>query len=299
MNLKHRSAIDFLVVGAPRSGTTWLYKCLKEHPDVCLTKTKSYNPFSKDGKVNYGEIEECFSHCQNRNKIRGIMAYWLNSVPESSKWVKKYFPGAMIIMILRNPIERAYSQYLDNISRGALETMSFRDAIRKPAIPMEYGLYANAVETYWRDMGKNKVLVMLHEEIVKNNYDALKEIQRFLGVREHKSKYIDKFVSVSFVGKRVYKSKSVLLLTKKILSINNKSKKLFGENLTKILRMFGGRKLLNLITKLNYDIVAGRKIEEYLEDKIILPEDRAYLQEYYAEDIAKLSKLLGRELSWS
>ena len=121
--------IDFLCIGAQKAGTTTLHDILSQHPNLCLPVKKETHFFSNEelfskGKKHYskyfikyedydffGEVDPEYSYCK-----------------DSAKRIYDMFGELKIIFIMRDPVERAYSNYLMTKRRG-LEPHSFEDAI--------------------------------------------------------------------------------------------------------------------------------------------------------------------------
>ena len=116
---------DFLGIGAQKSGTTWLYKNLREHPQLYLPETKEIHFFDwhfyksihwyykhfKDADISQckGEITPCYS-VLSENKIR---------------FIQKMNPKLKIILLLRNPIERAWSHAVMNLAKRTKTEINF------------------------------------------------------------------------------------------------------------------------------------------------------------------------------
>jgi len=107
--------VDFIGIGAARRGTTWIYECLKEHPQICVSKIKEVRFFSDQRTYRKGMkyYQSFFNHCSG-NKIKGEIspAYlWGKNGENVASLIKKHFPGVKIFAVLRDPAERAYSHY--------------------------------------------------------------------------------------------------------------------------------------------------------------------------------------------
>lgn len=293
------SPIDFFVVAAARGGTTWLYFCLKDHPQICLSKKKEFVPFDRDGHISEEAIQAQFENCNKPNALRGVMPVSISPRQDGSLLVKKHFPGSKIIMFLRNPIERAYSQYKHHVAKGRLEGLTFSEVIRGAADVTRYGFYAHAVETYRRDMGADNVLIVLHEDIMRDHAGTLATVQEFLGVEQRESEYTNYFISVSREGRKAYNSYFLVKLHGFLMQISAKIKRAGGPSADHVLKRLRLGRVLEYISRINHKGSVDQGIEEDMEKSTILPEDRAFLKDFYAEDIAKLSTLLGKDLNWS
>jgi hypothetical protein len=188
------------VVGAQRSGTTYLYNILDYHPEVCMAKPVKPEPkyFLDNKKYTMGrEYYESlyFGACSNKTKYYGekSTSYMEGQlVPER---IKHYYPEARIIMILRDPVERAYSNYKFSVQNG-IESLSFADALEaeeerslsksgeisvNPYLYKTRGRYINYIYKYLEVFDRSKINVIIHEEFM-SNIDAIRDLYLWLGV---------------------------------------------------------------------------------------------------------------------
>ena len=123
---------NFLIIGAPKSGTTSLYQYLKQHPQIYLPDKKEPHFFSFEGrtqgfngpgqadfmKKRITKIEDYIKLFENVNDELAIgeasTSYLY--IPEAVERIKKYVPEVKIITIIRHPAERAFSDYLQHLS---------------------------------------------------------------------------------------------------------------------------------------------------------------------------------------
>ena len=292
--------LDFLVVASARGGTSWLYKCLFDHPQICLTQKKEYVPFDQNGVLSVDGLKSQFADCHKPGALLGGMPLAFSIQKNSSRFVKKYWPQAKIIMILRNPIERAYSHYKNDIFRGqSAENISFGEAIRSDAYFLKYGFYADVVSTYREDMGDKNVLILLHDDVMKDHAGTVATVQKFLGIRQLSSEYVDSFVSVSRRTGKVYRSESLLNMHRTLIVLSAKVKKVGGEGVGKIFKFLGFGKILSSMYSYNFREHIAMGKEKDKEDVLIDSKDRDFLKSYYAEDIKGLSVLLRRDINWN
>jgi len=206
-NLIHSShkvlpEVDFLVIGAQKSGTTALYNYLKSHPQICVSKQKELHFFdnekyfksNKELDYYYQYYHDQFD-CDSKHKIKGevtpIYMYWKYAIER----IYNYNKNMKIIILLRNPIERAFSHWNMEKNRGK-ETMSFHDAIRKEperckeALPYQHrvysyidrGFYTSQLREVWRFFDKRSVLILRHEDLKYNLKYTLRKISSFLNI---------------------------------------------------------------------------------------------------------------------
>lgn len=140
---RHRCLPDFLIIGAAKSGTTSLFHYISQHPGIATPSVKEVNYFSNARNFPYGEdwYRAHFptkKHIDNLSLKLGYPARTGEATPSMN--INSYainahalVPEAKIVIILRNPVDRAYSQYQHQVRKIPGEKLSFWDAIQKEA----------------------------------------------------------------------------------------------------------------------------------------------------------------------
>jgi len=200
--------VGFLVGGAQKSGTSALHKYLEMHPEIGVGDTKELGFFSNEqfygtGESIYGRYEGRYKYDPNF-KIYGestpIYLYWKSSC----KRIRNYNKNMKLIFILRNPSDRAFSQWnmefdksLDPEYNGfALETLPFDKAIKhesyraKYALPYQHrvysyidrGYYSKQIERYQQYFPDDQLMFIKYEEFNTNQGKVLRDVFNFLGV---------------------------------------------------------------------------------------------------------------------
>ncbi len=292
---------NFLIVGAAKSGTTSLHNYLNQHPEVFMpsynngTNVKEPQFFVKKKVINrihfgiwsWKEYEELFKQVNNEKAIGEASVFYLYYYKEAIKNIHKYLGSDIkIIIILRNPIERAFSAY-KHVSRGTKEFLSFERALideekrleeDSTLTPMirykDMGLYYNMVNAYMHSF-KN-VHVLLYDEFSNNTYVELKKIYNFLD--------IDDSVSVDYNTK--YNVASSEEWNNSIIKSLILKDTLFKLNIKK----FFSKKILTIILSIVTFIFKSRSLE-------IKESTKKELIDYFHKDIIKLSKLINKNLS--
>ena len=199
-NTSGTGAIRFFIVGAQRCGTTYLAEVLDEHPEVCLARPRFPEPkfflsaseFSK-GPEHYRRTFH--GHCGTARACGEKSTSYFESAPAARR-IKSWFPGARIIVSLRNPVWRAVSNYLFSRDNG-LEPRTLREvfiekvpAPRPPAgisvNPFQYlerGRYLHSVRCYRSCFGAASVKILVMESTV-GNLAAVQGVYDFLGVED-------------------------------------------------------------------------------------------------------------------
>jgi len=192
----------FLIIGAARCGTTTLYTYLQSHPQIYLRPNKRPEPhfFFKDDEY-----------------AKGIDYYQRNFFPATGEWnavgeastsyifgpevpgrIFRHLPEARLVAILRNPIDRAYSNYRHSV-RSGLETLDFATAIEretereteiegtplaviKPFSYIARGFYHAQLKNFLSVFDRSQLAVLIFEEFCRAPGSALRHVCEFLGV---------------------------------------------------------------------------------------------------------------------
>ena len=192
---------DFIIGGAPRAGTTWLYALLDRHPDVHMAKPLKPEPkfFLRDDE--YAKGLEYYSAKwfagADASKMAGEKSTdYLESEAAASR-IAHDLPDVKLIFLLREPVSRAYSNYLWSKMNG-LETEDFAAALGledqrerdlperlKFTRPFSYfsrGLYADLLAPYFKRFVDRQLFVARYEDIADRPAAVAEAVQRFLGV---------------------------------------------------------------------------------------------------------------------
>jgi Sulfotransferase domain len=192
---------DFIIGGAPRSGTTWLYALLDRHPDVYMARPVTPEPkfFLVDRTYEKGlqfYADTWFADAGTAKRAGEKSTDYLESAAAAER-IARDLPRVQLIFILREPADRAYSNYLWTRMNG-LETEDFATALRTEderernlperlrfARPYSYfsrGLYADLLAPYFERFPRRQVLVLRFEDIMARPGDLAARIHRFLGI---------------------------------------------------------------------------------------------------------------------
>ena len=192
---------DFIIGGAPRSGTTWLYELLDRHPDVYMAKPVKPEPkfFLVDHLYEKGlqfYSDTWFAQAAEWQLAGEKSTDYLES-PAAAERIARDLPYVKLVFILRDPADRAYSNYLWTRMNG-IETEDFETALRleperertlpekwKFARPFSYfsrGLYADLLAEYFARFRRQQMLILRFEDIDQRPAVLADRLHRFLGV---------------------------------------------------------------------------------------------------------------------
>lgn len=196
---KMKGKVDFIICGTQKGGTSALDAYLREHPEICMAENKEVHFFDNEDLFNtdapnYSVYHSSFSP-KGCHRLVGeatpIYIYWY----DAPRRIWRYNPGIKLIVILRNPIERAYSHWNMEHSRNADE-LSFwgaltseRDRCRK-ALPYQHrvysyidrGRYLEQLRRLWTYFPKEQVLILKNEELRHQLHETLRQVCDFLGI---------------------------------------------------------------------------------------------------------------------
>ncbi|MCS4136386.1 sulfotransferase family protein [Salinibacter ruber] len=185
---------DVYIYGAPRSGTTSLCKYLSLHPSVAVTDPKETFFFQQHQSADEFEKaleEQYLSHYQGEEIIgEGTTKKMYRSA--ALDMIQEASPGAKLICLLRNPIERAWSHYVFRVQhRQRSQDVTFSDVIRNEEQDENKALQVGIVELgrYWkylqrllRRFSAENIHVILSSDLFRNPGSQMTETFRFLGV---------------------------------------------------------------------------------------------------------------------
>ncbi len=198
--LAGRTLPNFLIVGAAKAGTTSLYEYLRQHPDVYMPANKEPHYFVNHYGMDLDSYLGLFG--EGRDKAaRGEASTGYLYSPESPEWIKQVLGPVRVIIMLRNPAERAFSLYNWMIMDGYEDATTFEEALRRepqraadeafvrnnPEFFPDYlyfasGLYFEQVRRYYDTFGEEGVKVWLFEDVVNHPQRVSTETFEFLGV---------------------------------------------------------------------------------------------------------------------
>jgi hypothetical protein len=291
---------NFFLVGAARSGTSSLDQYLSQHPEIYMAPRKETHFFAADflpprftgpgdDRLNRllirdeGQYAQLFAGAVGAQAIGESSAFYL-CFPGTAERIAHAIPDAKIIMILREPAERAHSAYRFLMGR---ETLGFAEALdreeeRKQAgfEPMwwytELGRYYGQVKHYLEVFGGRQVKVLLYDDLFVNLEQTLRDVFTFLGVKE--DVVIDTSVRYNVAG--VPKVRGLYTLLDHFIYSPTPPEKLVKSLVPLPLRRAWASKAIGALT---------RRVP-------VDPQVHAQLQPYFAEEVGKLEELLHRDL---
>jgi len=291
---------NFLIVGAAKSGTSSLHNYLNQHPEVFMPsynkegmKVKEPRFLIKDlvqhrlhnGVWTIEEYQSLFEDVKDEKVIGESTVLYLFYYKHAIKNIKHYLgEDVKIIIILRNPADRAYSAF-QHVSRGFKENNSFEESLEietgrmeseENLTPMvmykEMGMYYQMVKAY-KESFKN-VHIIFYEDFRDNIESEMNKTYNFL---EISSDFEIDFIKRHNVGGKRWKDKKMKHLFMKDNPIKSILKSVLPKKFKKEMRN-------NLVNVSTNKVVPMRE------------KTRKGLNDYFKQDLEKLSELLNKDL---
>lgn len=265
--------IDFIGIGPGKSGSTWLYSLLCQHPGVKMSKVKETNFFNDEFHRGFVWYHNLFEAATDRIKIGEISNTYIFNENVASR-IYNYNKNVKIISILRNPIERAVSHYFF-LKRNGASYASFREAIKCRPDLLERGLYFKHLEPYISVFPEEQLFIKLFDDMKLNTQHFSDDLTRFLDLPT---------IDLSTV--EVEKLKSSLPKSALVAKIvKYAAVKVRGSGFPVIVERIKRNKVMkNLYTETSYDV------RDVVTD--LIPE----LLKYFHDDVTQLSRYFGRDI---
>ena len=279
---------DFLVIGAYKSGSTALHEALRGHPQVFVPAQKGPSFFAFDGAehtdrplppgtVRRWEDYVALFDPAPTDGVRGEVSPEYLANPRAAGRIRERVPGARLVAILRDPVERAFSDYLMYLRDGLEPETDFgraldaqeerRRAADSTGYYVETGFYGRQLRPYFDAFPRERIQVHLFEDFAADPEAVLGKLFAFLGVDPARGETPERAVNVSGVPRNALVATAVR----------------------------GGRRLAPFLpTAVRRRAKAA--LARGLDRPALAAEHRRRLIEVYREDVAELERLLERPL---
>jgi Sulfotransferase family len=284
---------NFIVIGAAKAGTTSLYWYLAEHPAVFMIPAKETNFFAygvdENGRLLYGDpevhkfpvrtlqdYEKLFDQAGSAQAVGEASPIYLEC-PQAAARIHATIPTARIIACLRQPVERAYSDYLMELRHRGRRFDAAHDLkagsswARQNSRWMQIGRYGEQLARYYALFPQEQIHVFLFDDLQRNPLGVMQDVYRFLGVDPS---FVPNVETPHNTGGLPTSRLLERVLTSKL--VNQRIKPLVPSGAVNWARRLRSRSLRR---------------------PPALPADlRAQLTSYFREDVLRTSALIGRSL---
>lgn len=283
-------SIDLMIVGAQKAGTTSLLRYLGNHSSICIHEKPEILFFLIDKEYQKGyswAFDRYFGHCADNKKLLfaknvGIM-YWIEAI----RRLKYHNPDVNLVVMLRNPVDRAYSAYWYARREGWETLKSFEKAIDaeskrlnkdpfkwRQCAYLDRSFYYKHIQILFEIFKKEQVHIFLYEDFKKDPISVCRQVLSLFNL------YLENFNIPSVRFNKSAIAKSELLI--RIINTDNILRRIVNKIMSENIKYRIGKKL----KKLN---------QKEFEYPPMNPETKKILIEFFKEPNEKLGMLINRD----
>jgi hypothetical protein len=290
----------FVIIGAAKSASTWLHLALRQHPAVYMPGNESYffeDPYYEENDLSalHAEIAPA-----SADAVVGIKCPNYLCRAECAPRLAKHLPEARLIAILRNPVDRAVSQYYHLIRAGQIPMRPADSAFARyltgqfdppfaQQLVMGFGLYSEGIANYRRVYPRERLLILTDLDMRDSSLEVFKRACRFLAIDDT---FVPMGVSVPR-NQGVYFSPFLSF----VQSMTQLGQTYDGATGLVALRPgllgWGARRLALLGSRLS----GATRIFVREQEPAVSPNTKAALLDFYLPDIVKLEAMTNIDLS--
>lgn len=268
----------FVVIGAAKAGTTSIQEYLEEHPGIFMPKLKpNYFAYAGgDEQPGYAiktleDYRALYEGATDEAGVGDVSEAAVGS-PHAAERMHELIPDAQIVVVLRNPVERAFSGYMMHV-RGARESRGPLEAFKRDTVFVEGGFYYERLKRFTDRFAAERIQVHLFEDFSRDTLGVMQAMFGFVGADPT---FVPPSINVKFNTGFMPKSQRLnnVLINPRVRAT------------VKWLVPRGVRPLMRRLARLNYHVPPS-----------LPPEVRAELTELYREDVERLQELIRRDLS--
>lgn len=303
--------LDFIVAGVRRGGTTFLHSLLMQQENCAVHTKADFEYFIDDEVKENKKQKESAQRWEENHSIEGLHAalnftndapikglknadflYWENSHQKAKTW----FPDLKIILVLRHPVKRAYSHYVNEVIKGR-EHLSFEEAINHETNRIaesdylklhfsyiERGYYDKSLAILFKTFDPKKVLIIFDYDLYENPRQQVERIADFLGFEASPVEIIESAKNTNFTLER--KNTVFVQICSPVISVY---KRVLNAVIIRIAKNRNERNRL----RANLYSPFYKKIEYKIK-----PETAIRLQQQYTASVARLSEMTALENKW-
>lgn len=259
--------ITFVMAGCQRCGTTWVDAALREHPEIFLPAQKQTYFFDENYEKGIDWYLNHFADATTDHRAVGEISTGY-SLPHAAKLMAKDLPHIKIIMAMRHPVERAYSNY--QVRKAVNNWTSFESALEEDPEFYARGRYIEQIEALLEFYPRESLRLVLYDDLKNDDRRYFKELLTFIGVDD------------TFNSSQIGQQRNASMFPR----------------LRKVLHTLGLRPMVTALSKSTLgDMVRRRNKKNRKSSSTTLnPETRATLVEYFKPYNDKLAELLHRNL---
>lgn len=300
---------NFLIIGAAKSGTTALYEYVRQHPEVYMTDPKEPFFFALEGQsIQYnGPGDQAYADLEMRNTLEtyealfddvttekavGEASIFYLYTPEAAHNIKRHIPDVKMLVMLRNPVSRAYSSFTHMMRENREPLHDFAEALADEPNRIRdkwhaiwhyqaAGLYADQVAHYFNTFSRDQVQVYLQDDMKADTQAVVRSVFEFIGVNPDYQPDLDTQHNVSYIPRNL----GLQRVRNFLLQPNNPIKEALKPFIPARVRTKMVHSVADQIESINFERVP------------MVPTVHNQLVDYFHDDIMKLQDLIDRDLS--
>lgn len=286
---------NLFVIGAPKCGTTSVYKWLNSHNNIYMSPIKEPCYFNTDNfnrnVRSIDDYEKLFEGANKKHKVIGEASVWYLQSKCAVENIKKYNPKSKFIICIRDPVKMAISlheqqlysgnEYIENfeeawraqVDRKGGKKVSFWTRDKKHLMYGDICSLGSQIQRVISKIDIDKIHILLLRDIKENPKKEYKKMINFVGLNYKRKENFE----VKNKGGKKRKSRVLRLLSRSIHNIKNK------------IGLYKGIGLGKLIYNMNTKRVKREKLSSNIEEK---------MRCYFSDEVVKMEKIMGRELNF-
>ncbi|HZO97822.1 MAG TPA: sulfotransferase [Gaiellaceae bacterium] len=267
---------DFLFIGADRSGSTWLFRVLRAHPQCFVPPAKDLYYFDRFYRRGLDWYAAFFREAP-ASAVAGELSHDYLYSPEAADRIASVLPDARLLVFLRHPVDRAFSEYLFLVRSGLVRSGELRRTLAENPDPVEHSRYARYLHAYLDRFPRERVGVFLYDELQQDPAAFARRVFEFLGVG---------FVDGLPYGERA-------------LGAARPRSRVIARGVKAAATVTRGAGFPTLVGRVKSSPVARLLYVQYPEAERprLSPEDRAWLHAQLDPELPRLEEMLGRSLA--
>jgi len=197
--MEKKLTLDFFIIGAQKSASTWLYRCLKEHPEIFLPEKKldknyiGSEWFNKEG-VDW--FEEQYKNVDSKSLIGEVSVDYIYD-SNTPKNISPFVDQPKFLAILRDPVDRMISSYFWAMRKGRIPDLPIEEGI-EPLLQQPVGFpnsmdgwyeevvrrgnYGKQIKNLLQHFDKDSLYIILYKDIKNDSAKVIQNAYNFLGV---------------------------------------------------------------------------------------------------------------------
>ncbi|MGK7887811.1 MAG: sulfotransferase [Leptolyngbyaceae cyanobacterium] len=298
---------NFLIFGVQKAGTSSIYDYIKQHPQVYMSPIKETNFLEKNWDLvdqerqrqinaerrargrhecidSFDKYQQLFDGVTTEIAIGEASPNYLFHADTSIPQIKRYVPDVKLIAILRNPVDRAYSDYLMHV-REETGGHTLADQIAHfpdiPSFTIRKGFYSQQLSLFFQHFEAEKIKIYLYDDLCANPAGMLQDLYQFIGVDPTFQTDVSQRKQVAQVPKSRW--------VNRLLRTRNPIRETASAMMKQILPEQSRQNLRSALLSLNS--------QDKKKASLLSESDRQKLLAIYHDDTLQLQTMLQRDLS--